>query len=155
MNTHWKILQNPNYLGAYSLLGVCEELTVIIDKVIKEQVIGSDGSKKQCIVAYLKDQKPMILNSTNCKIITKLFGTPFIEQWSGKKMIVYVAKIKAFGDTVEALRIKETMPELPDLNPKHKSWENAKKSVKDGSITLDQIKKKYKLTHENEKLLTE
>jgi len=48
----------------------------------------------------------MILNKTNCKIITTVIDTPYIEQWIGKSIIIYAAKVKAFGGMVEALRVK-------------------------------------------------
>jgi len=40
-----------------------------------------------------------------------------------------------------------------ELTPDHKKWDAAKKSLKNKSATLTAIKKKYKLTKENEKLL--
>lgn len=42
-----------------------------------------------------------------------------------------------------------------ELTPKHKSWKAAKESLKNKSATLDAIKKKYELSEENEKLLTD
>jgi hypothetical protein len=48
----------------------------------------------------------MILNKTNCKIITKVLDTPYIDNWVGKSIVIYAAKVKAFGDMVEALRVK-------------------------------------------------
>jgi len=105
--THWKKLDNPNYLGAYSLLdGVTQELTATIEKVVIEEV-KSDRGAEPCKVAYLKGQKPLILNTTNCKIITKLFDTPFIEEWAGRDITLHVEKIKAFGETMAALRVKK------------------------------------------------
>jgi hypothetical protein len=40
------------------------------------------------------------------KIITKVLETPFIEEWAGKSIIIYSAKIRAFGESMEALRVK-------------------------------------------------
>jgi hypothetical protein len=48
----------------------------------------------------------MIINKTNAKIITKILDTPFIEHWVGKSIIIYAAKVRAFGEMVEALRVK-------------------------------------------------
>ena len=53
----------------------------------------------------------MIMNKTNCKIIEKIYGTPYIEDWIGKKIQIYVQKgVKAFGEIVDALRIREQIP---------------------------------------------
>jgi hypothetical protein len=103
--THWKKLTNPNYIGA-EILQPGQELKVSIEKVVKEQVKTAEGTQ-ECIVAYFKGgTKGMILNKTNCKIITTVLDTPYIEQWIGKSIIIYAAKVKAFGGIVEALRVK-------------------------------------------------
>lgn len=109
--THWKKLTNPLYLGAYSIEGG-RDLILTISNVREESVMGTDGKKEDCIVAYFSDaDKPMILNSTNCKMIQKLAGTPYIEKWVGLKIQVGVEKVKAFGDVVEALRVRKFPPQ--------------------------------------------
>jgi hypothetical protein len=155
MQTHWKKLNNPEYIGAYELLGVCAELKVKIKTVSQKEVKGADGSKKLCIVADLENQKPLILNATNCKIISKVYGTSFIEDWNGKEIILIVSQVKAFGDVVDALRIKPIKPEKEKLTISHPSFEAAKKSIQTGAAKMDQIKKKYEVSAEVEKLLTQ
>ncbi len=104
--THWKKLTNPNYIGAHDFQPN-QELTVTIETIQQESVKNVDGKEEMCIVAKIKGaQKPMILNKTNCKIIAKVAGTPYVEQWSGVKIILYVAKVKAFGEVVDAIRVK-------------------------------------------------
>lgn len=108
--THWKKLSNPNYLGAYSIEDG-KDLVLTISAVRQEEVIGTDGKKEECIVCYwVEPQKPMILNSTNAKMIQKLLNTPYIEQWAGHKIQVGSEKVKAFGDVVEALRVRKFLP---------------------------------------------
>lgn len=111
--THWKKLQNPNYLGAYELQPG-QELTLTIAKVQEELVIGSDGKKENCSVMHFAEKgvKPMILNVTNSKTIAKLYGSPYVEDWAGKSIIIYSAEVKAFGEIVEALRIRPYLPKL-------------------------------------------
>lgn len=154
--THWRKLNNPNYLGAYSL-EKGKDLTVEIEKVVKENLKDVTGVNEEATVAYLKGQKPMILNSTNCKIINRMYDTPYIEEWVGKKITVYAAKIKAFGETMEALRIREVIPlvELPELTPDSPKWEDAAAAVRLKNTTIKAIKKHYTLTKANEKLLCE
>ena len=107
--THWKRLTNPNYIGAHDL-EPGQELTVTIDSVSTEMVKCFDGKsvkEESCIVAKLKGaKKPLILNKTNCRIISRNFNTPYIEEWGGKTITMYVAKVKAFGELVDAIRIK-------------------------------------------------
>lgn len=104
--THWKKLTNPNYIGAHDLQPG-QEVKITIKSVAQEMVKGQDGKEEQCVVARLEGaKKPFILNKTNMKIITKVLDTPYIEEWSGKSVIIYAAKVKAFGEMVDALRVK-------------------------------------------------
>lgn len=111
--THWKRLTNPDYLGAYAL-DQGQELIATIQRVCLEKVTGADGKKEDCIVAHFQERgiKPMILNATNCKTITKLYKTPLIEDWSGRKIQIFADRVKAFGDVVEALRIRPFVPKV-------------------------------------------
>lgn len=153
MKTHWKKLENPDYIGAYSL-EQGKDLTVKITKVIREMVTGTGGKKEECTVAYLEGQKPFILNRTNMKMITKIYGTPYIEDWAGKTITLYVSKIRAFGeDNVEALRIREQKPQKPKLTSQHIRWMGAIEALKNGNTTIESIKKVYDLSKENEQLL--
>lgn len=103
--THWKKLTNPHYIGS-EILQPGQELKLTIEKVGKEQVKTAEGTQ-ECIVAYFKGgTKGMIINKTNAKIITKVLDTPYIEHWIGNSITIYAAKVKAFGDIVEALRVK-------------------------------------------------
>lgn len=115
MLTHWKKLTNPDYLGAYAFQPG-EEKTVTIASVGRELVTGAEGKQEECIVARFQeaDVKPMILNATNCKAIAKLYKTAYIEEWAGKRVTVRVQAVRAFGETVDALRVK---PQLPPAAP--------------------------------------
>lgn len=149
--THWKKLHNPDYLGAYSL----DDSTMVVEikKVEKREIMGADGKKDEAIVAELVGQKPMILNATNCKTIASLYGN-YIEDWQGKRITLFIANVKAFGTTTEALRVEAKVPKsgLPELTPDHPRWNDAKASVANG-FTIEQIRTKYQLSPENEKLL--
>lgn len=109
--THWKKLTNPDYLGAYALEDG-QDIILTINFVREEKVTGTDGKKDDCVVAHFAERgvKPMILNSTNMKMITKVLGTPYIEGWAGKKIQIGVKKVKAFGDIVDALRVRDFLP---------------------------------------------
>lgn len=152
--THWKKLTNPDYLGAYSL-EPGQELNLTIKNVVRQQVTGADGKKEECTVAYFTENvKPMILNVTNCKTIQKLYDNPYIEDWSGKKVTIYATKVKAFGESVEALRIRNKIPEKQNLTPQlQPTWDDARKAFLAGNVTVDQIRGKYNLTKENEAIL--
>ena len=109
--THWKKLNNPDYLGAYAFQPG-EEKTVTIREVKRQTVYNpSGGGKEECTVAYFEeDVKPLILNTTNCKAITKVWGTPYIEDWPGRRIILKVKKVNAFGEVVDAVRVSSERP---------------------------------------------
>ncbi len=110
--THWKKLTNPNYLGSYAFQPG-EEKALTIASVGQEMVTNpaEPDKKENCIVAHFQQpEKPLILNKTNCKTIEKLTGTPDIEQWPGAGIILCVQRVNAFGELVEAVRIRPVKP---------------------------------------------
>jgi hypothetical protein len=150
--THWKKLTNPDYIGAYSLEDG-KDLTVTIVEVKREMVTGTGGKKEECTVAYLKGQKPMILNRTNCKTITAIYKTPFIEQWKGKSITLFVSTTKLKGEDVECLRIRNTAPSLPELTPTSPKWKGAIDALRNSTVKIEQIEKQYIVSKENRELL--
>jgi hypothetical protein len=57
----------------------------------------------------------MILNKTNLKSIAKIAKSPMIENWIGVQIILTIETVKAFGEIVEALRIKSDNSQLKNL----------------------------------------
>ena len=115
--THWKKWNNPNYLGSYAFQPG-EEKTLTI-KEVKREIVQNQNGKEECTVAhFVEDVKPLILNTTNCKTITKVWGTPYIEDWAGRKITLKVKKISAFGEMVDAVRVANERPadEIPVCN---------------------------------------
>lgn len=153
---HWKKLRNPNYIGSYELMTGSEpkDLVVVIEKAVKEHVQNGE-KKEEAMVVYLKGQKPMVCNSTNAKAIAKATGSPYIEDWVGKPITLYVAKVRAFGETVDALRVKNEAPvlTLPVLSPESEKWQSAVTALKAKNTTIEAIRKSYTLSVEHEKLL--
>lgn len=154
--THWKKLNNPDYLGAYAL-DPGNDLIATIQHVQREVVTGPEGKKEECTVVHFRerDTKPLILNVTNAKTIQKLTGTPYIEDWRGQKIQLYIAQVKAFGDVVDALRIRPKAPveQKPELKPDSNKWANTVDRLRSGEADMDTVKKYFDLTPENEALL--
>lgn len=110
MKTHWKKQFNYDYMGSYSLPDG-RDVTLTIKETKRETVIGLNGKKEECFVCYFNESnKPMILNRTNCKSIAKVVGTPFIEEWLGKRVQIGIDIVNAFGEQTEALRIRNVKP---------------------------------------------
>lgn len=124
--THWRTLSDTNYLGSYSFNDEVKEITLTISEVKSEEVTNPVGKKELCRVAYFAeddnvvngvDVKPMILNKTNCERIEKLYGTPYIEDWAGKRVIVMKTTTDFAGEKVDCLRIKLEMPPFEAKKP--------------------------------------
>ena len=109
--THWKQLQNNDWIGAYALQDG-QDLTLTIDKAMQEQVTGNNGKHEMCLTVHWleRDYKPMIVNRTNAKTITKVTGSPYIEDWHGKQITLYVDTTRLGSDLVECLRIRPYAP---------------------------------------------
>lgn len=107
---HWKKLINPDYLGAYSLYDR-GDIILTIERVQVETITGPDGKKEDCPVCFWRErEKPMILNVTNMKTISKLIGSPNTDDWSGHRIMIGVERVKAFGDVCDALRVRPQLP---------------------------------------------
>jgi len=133
MNGHWKKQFNYDYLGSYSLDGK-REVVVTVKGVGTAKVTGQSGRKEDCFVVYFTEMdKPMILNRTNAKAIEKVSESGLVEDWVGTRVVLYVEKgVKAFGDVVDALRIRDKKPSMTKMT---KEIETAMlDSVKSGKV---------------------
>ncbi len=134
MKTHWKKLFNPDYLGSYAL-DPDNDLIVTITGVKTEMVKNADGREEECVVLQLKDQKPMVLNATNGKTVTKVLESPYIEDWVGQSIQLYIARVKAFGEVVEAIRVRPMRPKIEKRKLNAEEFEKVFAAVKSGRLT--------------------
>lgn len=110
IKTHWKKYSNPDYLGSYAFQPG-EEKTLTIASVQREIVIGAEGRKEECTVVHFHEaEKPLILNATNGKTIQRVLQTPYVEDWAGKAIVLGVETVAAFGERVDAVRVKKKQP---------------------------------------------
>lgn len=151
--THWKLLSNPDYIGAY-WLPPGEDVTVTIDYVVREMITGTGGKKEECTVAHLKGVKPFILNATNSKTIAKLYG-PYIEDWAGKQITLFASTAKLSGETVECLRIRPKVAARTKPNLTDERFEKAIEAVAAGQFQAQELREKYDLTLAQVKKLNE
>lgn len=100
--------------------------------------------------------KPMILNATNSKTMRSLTGSPFIDDWTGFKVTIYVDSNVKFGkETLEGLRISPKAPVIAWLTPDGtRAWNNAKAAYKrDGN--LDAVLARVSITEAHQQQLME
>jgi len=108
MKTPWKKNNDPNFLGEWDL-GDKNELMLTIKNVKGEELTLPGGIKEKRNVLYFKEEyHPMVVNSTNGKMLQKMTGSKYIEDWSNLQIAVYFDPSVKFGkELVGGLRIRQ------------------------------------------------
>lgn len=101
---------NKEYLGHWDL-PEGEDLVVTIEGVKLGTVKSQRGSDTKPILHFVEDVKPLILNVTNQKNITKALGTPKREFWRGKRIALYEGREPKADDGL-AVRIRDYAPRV-------------------------------------------
>lgn len=158
MKTHFKKLRNPNFVGSWDLAdkdGNYQDKVVTIQSVSKETVHNGKGGSEDCTVIKFKEVKPMVANSTNLRMIAKLCGSPYIEDWVGKQICLTVQKVKAFGEVHDAIRVKAAVS-APKPKPTltEERFQAALNAREEGKTTNEQIRAGFTLTKEQDERLS-
>lgn len=106
-----KMGKNANFLGSWDLYDVeGQQIAATIHDIRDEEVINNGKSEQCTVLMFEEDIKPMILNLTNKKTLTKLYKTKETKKLIGKRITIIYEKVKAFGKVSDALRIKSELP---------------------------------------------
>lgn len=151
--THWKELTDPRFIGAYALPNG-EDMIVTINYVEKQTLTMLGGKKEDHSLMYLVGHKPMILNATNSKTIEELYG-PYIEDWAGQRVTLYVSTAKLGGEMVPCLRIRKKAPPLGKEALTAARFGKALASVKAGTFTAASLREKFALTVDQDTALAD
>lgn len=105
MDGHWRKIVHTDYLSGDEIVdkdGKPTEYTLTISSAIEEGVIdprtGQENTKG--VLRFEKTKKGMILNVTNGKMIASVLGTPLMEKWIGRKIVVYGMEDKRHGRVI-------------------------------------------------------
>lgn len=117
--THWKSLADTSqYLGKQHF-GPDEKKDVTIES-IEEQTVENHAKRTKEVKAIMHfveaDVRPWIVNKTNRETIAELLGSPYIEDWSGKKITLWVdPKVPNNFDPKNpgAVRVWPKLPDAP------------------------------------------
>lgn len=154
-----KKTMNTDYIGSWDFK-TGEKKVLTIKEIVQKTVFNPNKNKDELSVIMYFSNHPcgMFLNTTNKKMLIKLFATSETEQYNGKNITLITKMIRVRGEDMEAVRIDSTLPSQPAsptptkkeiLNELHKGWEPACEALKTGSVTIEQIQKKYELTEES------
>ncbi len=118
-----------NYLKADDLSE--GDLTLQIKEVKPEKMKDRDGEEESKPVLYFTEQpKGLILNKTNAKAISELYGTDYT-LWVGKKITLFWTEVDSFGEMKPAIRVRKQKPitDLPTLKKQYEVlFDQAKKT---------------------------
>ena len=159
--THYRKAFNSPYLSSGDIV---EPTTLTIQRVELE-IDKTKKTKDMFNTAYFVEReirhgealKPMILNATNSRTMKTLTGSPYINDWGGTVVTVYVEQGVRFGrDTVEGLRISTEKPRTakPELVQGTPAWGRAVKSLQQYG-NLDKVRQFMTVSVDSEILLTE
>jgi hypothetical protein len=112
--THWRSLGDPNFLGGFEFKPGQEMILTI--KNVEDREVFNPGDKKKenaRTCSFVENVKPMILNVTNSKTLSVLYKSNFVEDWAGRKFIVWFDPTVRVGrEQVGGLRIKDKHPQI-------------------------------------------
>jgi hypothetical protein len=139
--THYRKAFDSPYLSSADIT----EPTPLTISHVKLEADKSKKTKDLFNTAYFVEKeirpgeklKPMILNAGNCKVIAKVSGSPFIDEWQNIPITVFVDSNVRFGNSiVEGLRITPRTVARKTLTPTDAAaWANAILAAKrDGNL---------------------
>ena len=156
--THWKKNNDSRYISGEDLKeglrGLKPEMIVTVVKFSDADSFDQQSQQKITVTGLFLQEvggkelpKPVILNNTNAKVLTAISGSPFMEDWTGKPVMLFAQADKRHGYVV---RFRKYNP--PVLTLGTPNFEACKKAVAAGH-SIDQIKLKYSLSAEVEQAL--
>lgn len=111
---HWKkVVSDPVYIGEADFEPGEEKVLTIASINSKETIVTNEGKSTKAVVHWVEKEKSMILNVARAKAIQKATGSPWMDDWIGKKVQLYIDnKVKAFGEIVSAVRVRPFAPRV-------------------------------------------
>lgn len=111
--SHWKKFMDKDFLGAHDLDG--RDVNVMIVDVTGGEIANGTKKNKKPVatLASMKGkrlEKKLALNSTNCKTLEQLAGSPDVEQWRSLAIVLFATTTQFGGQTVDCIRIRPYGP---------------------------------------------
>ena len=112
MKNNWKKLGDPRFMGEFSFDDGKDKI-LSLKEVRNEEVFEINSKKKQIkrTGIFNETKLMMVLNTTNCQRIAKLFNSDFVEDWYNKPIAIYFdPTVKVGGKQVGGLRVRNSLP---------------------------------------------
>ena len=141
-----------------------ENKIVTIKNCYYDTNVNVSGSKTNgYFLVFEEPIKDMLVNSTNRKTIYEIVqkqkklsmkDARNIGNWAGVKIELYFDEsVRMMGKVTGGIRVRKDAPKLPNLTPDTPEWAKVVTALSKG-YTIEQIKTKYTISNENEKLLS-
>ena len=107
-----------------------------------------DVKTEASITGLSRAVKCFICNKTNAKAISKATGSNFIEDWTGKSIALYIANVRAFGENVEAVRVRSQAATESNKKKKlnNEDFKRLLEAIKTGKFTVEKALDAYEFT---------
>lgn len=156
--THFRKAFNSPYLSSADIVEptvlTLSRVTLEGDKTKKTKDLFNTAFFVETEIRKGEKLKPMILNATNSKTLKTLTGSPFIDDWTGHQITVYVDHgVRMMGDTVDGLRISPEKPQIrKEIQQGTNQWDNAVAAYKrDGDLVA--VRARVDVSADNERLI--
>lgn len=114
--THWRgeIDSNSEVFTSADLfeIGAGKDVTFQIAGTkrgeLKNPELGK--SKRTIMVSLVGVAKPWGLNVTNAKMLERITGSPYRDDWTGARVTLYVTTVKSHGEEVTCIRVRPSKP---------------------------------------------
>src|ERR1019366_6114933 len=110
----FRTLYDSAWIYAHDLAG--KDVTVTIKSVTatKLRSLDKDKPEQKKPVLYFAESREnpprgLILCKTNSRLIAAIYGND-TDAWLGKRITLFPARVEAFGQTVDAIRVRPTAP---------------------------------------------
>lgn len=108
---HWRLMMSSDKLHAADLQG--KDAIVVIERIEQGEYPDMEDARKKVLkpdLYFRGKKKPLGLNSTNARSITRLLGSPNTETWIGKAITLYPTTTRAYGEEHECIRVRPRLP---------------------------------------------
>lgn len=158
--THYRKIFKSDHLGVVDLEEFLEKdsaLIFTVSHVQQEMNAKVAGKKINANIAYFEESiKPLVLNATNSKTMSKLTGSCFVENWKNVTIQLYIDRdAKLMGEVVGGVRVSPKVvrtqkPVITKDTPQ--KWDNAKKAfVRDSNF--DKVLLRADISQDNQTLM--
>jgi hypothetical protein len=110
MTVDYRAFFDQEFLGVWDLPD--GKVAVAVISEVKRQKFydkNKKGDSSKPIVYFQGKKKGLLCNKTNAGAIAKMYGNN-VKGWIGKPIALYKADVEAFKQTVQAIRVKPTIP---------------------------------------------